>query len=202
MIRTPTPPRRIPRSSRAARDAGIDDTETERTILRFPPVARGERPSGWTANKQRSFIQVLMTCGSVTRACRAVAMSRKSAYLLRYSAGAEGFARAWEAALKLAAHRLADLAYERAISGTTIPHYYKGEKVGEHVTYDTRLLLHLLRTQNRRGHGRFADVEGYYDADPQVEARLGLGRELAALADDDDAPPSADPIAPPGPAKA
>jgi hypothetical protein len=154
-------------------------------LRKFPPVRRRPRGDGWTIAKQRSFIHALMACGNVTAACKSVGMSRESAYLLRYAEGGEGFAEAWEAALTLAAQRLADAAYERVFEGEEIPHFYKGEQVGTRIKYDNRLLMFLLRTQYKRRFGRFADVLSVYECDAQLAARVELAANLETLREAD-----------------
>ena len=79
---------------------------------RFTPVALKERHDGWTPARQFRFIEELAATRSVTKACRAVGMSRDSAYKLREKdcrgqsghatrdRPANGFALAWKQALK------------------------------------------------------------------------------------------------------
>jgi hypothetical protein len=67
--------------------------------LRFTPVALKARHDGWTAVRQRRFIEVLAETRSVTRACAAVGKSAATAYALRNRSGAESFAAAWDRAL-------------------------------------------------------------------------------------------------------
>jgi molybdenum-dependent DNA-binding transcriptional regulator ModE len=66
------------------------------------------RHDGWTPERQRAFIQVLSVTGQVSTACRAVGISRKSAYKLLERPEAESFARAWEAALTEGRRRMLD----------------------------------------------------------------------------------------------
>ena len=183
----PPPPRpSLAEIDTRSRGATPDKLATLHAKLRqFPPVKRRERNGGWSISKQRIFIQTLMTCGSVAHACKAVGMSREGAYALRYAEGAEGFADAWEAALALAAQRLADAAYERVLEGEVIPHFYKGELVGERVKHDNRLLMFLLRTQYKRRFGRLSDIQGLYDGDAQLEARVSIGANLETLTADE-----------------
>ncbi len=58
------------------------------------------RHDGWTPARQNAFIGALADTGSVSRAARYVNMSPEGAYYLRRRPGAEGFRRAWEAALR------------------------------------------------------------------------------------------------------
>jgi hypothetical protein len=58
--------------------------------------ARRARRDGWGAARQRAFIAVLAETRSVTRAARAVGISRQSAYRLRGEPSGAGFAREWD----------------------------------------------------------------------------------------------------------
>jgi len=71
-------------------------------------------------------------------------MTARSANRLRRRDDAYSFDLAWEAAIRIGVDRLRSVAYERAVNGTVKPRFYKGEKIGEEVTYDNRLLLSLL----------------------------------------------------------
>ena len=68
--------------------------------IRFVPVEIKARHDGWTAARQRHFIDVLAAAKSLTRACQAVGMSRTSAYRLRDRPEARQFRLAWDAALR------------------------------------------------------------------------------------------------------
>jgi hypothetical protein len=68
--------------------------------IRFTPVELKARHDGWTAARQRRFIDVLAATKSLTRACQAVGMSRTSAYKLRDRPEARQFRHAWDAALR------------------------------------------------------------------------------------------------------
>jgi hypothetical protein len=122
--------------------------------LPFTPVPRQrERHDGWNAQKQADFIEALSATGMVLRAAEKVGMNAASAYRLREAEGAESFAKAWDAALRIGSAQLADIAMDRAINGIAIPHYYKGEKVGEHRWYDNKLLMFMLRHTNSQKFG-------------------------------------------------
>lgn len=112
--------------------------------LDFDPVEVEHRNGGWTAQRQRDFLEALADCGIVREAAARVNMTEQSAHRLRRRAGAESFGRAWEAALGFGYERLRSLAFERAVTGTVKKQYYRGEVVGENRTYDNRLLLYLL----------------------------------------------------------
>jgi len=110
----------------------------------FVPAAVRTRHDGWTAARQRDFIQALAETGCVSEACAEVGISARSAYRLREHPKAGGFRAAWDHALSLSTARLSALAFERAVHGTVEQVYYKGELVGERRRPDNRLLMWLL----------------------------------------------------------
>jgi hypothetical protein len=83
------------------------------------PVRRKARRDGWTVAAQESFIGVLADTGSVTQAAIEVNMSATSCYCLRRSADGRAFAAAWDAAVQTASLRLVDLAFDRAVNGSS-----------------------------------------------------------------------------------
>ena len=110
------------------------------------------RDDGWTAARQRAFLERLAECGSVSAAARSVGMSRESAYGLRRRTDARAFVQAWDAARILAVEHLTEVAWDRALHGQARPIYYRGELVGETRQFDNRLLLALI-AQNRAAAG-------------------------------------------------
>lgn len=72
----------------------------------FAPVPRKYRHDGWTPERQKAFIEALADTGSVSRAAAMVNMSSEGAYALRRHQDAEGFRRAWEAALDYGVARM------------------------------------------------------------------------------------------------
>jgi len=66
----------------------------------FTPVQLKARHDGWTPARQRQFIEELAATRSITKACRAVGMSRDSAYKLRGRPEAAQFRLAWNQALE------------------------------------------------------------------------------------------------------
>ena len=110
------------------------------------PVLKKKRHDGWSPEKQRRFIEVLADTGNVTRAARAVGMSRDSCYTLRRSPGAENFDRAWDAAIAAASRQLVDVAFERAIYGVEEPVFNKeGQRIASRTRYNDRMLMFLMR---------------------------------------------------------
>lgn len=138
--------------SRPGADAA--DTANPGALTAFAPVPRtGDRHDGWTAERQRSFIEALADTGSVRRAAESVNMCHTTAYRLRRHPEAGEFCKAWEAALALGVQRLEDIAMERALEGVEVPVYSYGKLVGTRRIHNDRLLMFLLRN---RASQRFA----------------------------------------------
>ena len=110
----------------------------------FTPAPTRNRHSGWTAERQRQFIDHLALTGSIGEACARVGVASSSAYRLRNKAGAESFARAWDRALQMSATRLAAIAFDRAINGRAERFYRDGELVMERRMPSDHLLTWLL----------------------------------------------------------
>lgn len=112
--------------------------------LPFTPVPVAHRRNGWTPERQRRFIAVLTATGVVTVAARAVGKSGTSAYKLRERAGAESFARAWDAAQQMAGDRAFATAIDRAVNGVEVPRYYRGKLIRTERRLDFRLAYKVL----------------------------------------------------------
>jgi len=116
----------------------------ESARIDFDPAPTRKQKAGWTADKQRKFIEHLALTGSVGEAAAIAGVSSRSAYRLRNKAGAESFARAWDAALSLCATRLAAIAFDRALHGRSERFYRDGELVMERKMPSDYLLTWLL----------------------------------------------------------
>lgn len=116
----------------------------------FEPVPRQRaRRNGWTPELQQMFLFALSRCGSVARAARAVGKSRRSAYHLLHSPGADDFARAWDYAIEEGIDRVRADALEHAIGGAFVPVFRRGKLVRvEHRRCD-RLAVALLAGHNQ-----------------------------------------------------
>ena len=141
----------------------------------FAPVPVKRRHDGWTPARQRAFIGALADTGSVSRAARYVNMSPEGAYYLRRRPGAEGFRRAWEAALDLGVQRLKDIAYERAIDGQLSPVFVAGKLKGFRRVRNDRLLMFCLRMNARDERGKRL-AASYFD--PGAERLSGSAPDL------------------------
>lgn len=136
---------------------------------------------GWSADRQRLFIETLAETGSVHMSAKSAGLSARSAYGLRIRSGP--FAAAWDAAQQLAVGRLSALAFDRAIHGRIEQVYHDGELVGERRVPSERLLMWLLARLDPK---RFAAPweRRKDDSDnPQAEAHQAFPNMLAALTD-------------------
>lgn len=102
------------------------------------------RHDGWTRDKMMRFLELLAACGSVSAASASVGMSRQSAYRLRTRLYGQPFDLAWEAALEFGLHTAAQEAVDRAVNGTLVPVYHRGELVGERRVFNERAVLNLM----------------------------------------------------------
>lgn len=143
-------------------------------IPEFTPVPRKQRFDGWTADRQRAFIEALADTGSVQAACKRINMAARGAYFLRTAPGSESFRAAWDAALAHGVQNLADIAFERARDGVAEPVFYKGEQCGERRRYNDRLIMFLLRRYMPERFGAGAGA-----AAPETRSPEEIAREAA-----------------------
>lgn len=125
----------------AGREPAAPSGDEDEDAIAFDPVPLRYRHDGWTPDRQLEFIQALADTGCVDEACRAVGMSRNSAYELRRRPDAQAFRLAWRAAKDVMVERLDDAAMARAINGVPVPIFHNGEQVGERRHYDERLTM-------------------------------------------------------------
>lgn len=122
-----------------------------RDPLSFTPVPRRKaRSDGWTAERQRQFIEVLAATGSVRTACDAVGLQFTGAYKLRNAAGAESFARAWDAAVLQGADAVRDILIDHSLNGVPEPVYHAGRLVGERRRFNHRSMMWVIENGNKR----------------------------------------------------
>jgi len=120
----------------------------------FAPVPRRYRHDGWTPERQKAFIEALADTGCVDRAARMVNMAQPNCYALRRAPGAEGFRRAWDAALDFGLKRLKDIAFERAIEGELVPVFVSGRLIGFRRKRNDKLLMFCLRHYGQDANGK------------------------------------------------
>ncbi|QFT78802.1 hypothetical protein [Erythrobacter sp. THAF29] len=116
-----------------------------------PQTSHTTRQDGWTIERQLTFLRALASSHSVAEAARAAGMSRQSAYALRARLKGEPFDLAWHSALRCRFDALAEIALERAMHGTEVPHFYKGELIGTSRKFDERLTVALLLMRDKLG---------------------------------------------------
>ena len=140
--------------------------------------------AGWTAERQRRFIEHLSLTGSVGDAAAVAGVSSRSAYRLRNRAGAESFARAWDAALSLSVTRLAAVAFDRALHGRSERIYKDGELVAERKVPSDYLLTWLLARLDPAQFGSpTAKALAMTSGNPREASRQTLPQLLERLAD-------------------
>jgi hypothetical protein len=150
------------------------------TVPEFDIAPTRKRHAGWTAERQRRFIEHLSLTGNVGEACAIVGVASSSAYRLRNRAGAESFARAWDAALRLCPTRLVAIGLDRAINGRVERHYKDGELVMERrIPSDYLLTWFISRLDPLQFGSPAAKALAAATGDPREKAR----NELPALMD-------------------
>jgi hypothetical protein len=161
------------------------EAQIDATAFNPAPTRNG---NGWTADRQRLFLETLAESGCVSEACGAVNLSASSAYRLRHKPGAESFSAAWANAETLAATRLTALAFERAVHGKSEYLFKDGVLVAERRTPSDRLLMWLIGHLDPVGFGRLANrVVSSGIGNPQNYAAARLPELLGELADVADA---------------
>lgn len=125
----------------------------------FDPVPVKARHDGWTAERQRGFIDRLVVTGSVAKSARAVGMTPQSGRNLRKRKGAASFSRAWDRALENGRSYQIDVGLARSLVGERIPIVRNGRCIGEKIRYDNRLAMSVLNALDRR-------AERHRKADP------------------------------------
>ena len=185
-----TPTRAIPRQGTSRTAFTSEPPDPDDPLLGFAPYIHPHpRKNSITPDRQRRFIATLAATGVVKQAARSIGASLEALYKLRLKPGAEGFARAWEAAIDAGIARLEDCALQRAIEGEERPVVSAGRLVATYTRYDTQLLLFLLR--QRRGHRYGApgerpappeesEAEIYASIDAKLDRMIANAREREA----------------------
>lgn len=168
----------------------IVDGSNDLEPIAFEPIAFESAPTrnrlaGWTADRQRTFIDMLSLTGSIGEATAAAGVSSRSAYRLRNRAGAHGFAQAWEHAQRASVVRLIAMAFDRAINGRVERFYKDGELVMERRLPSDRLLTWLLAHLDPRQFGSILHQAQLGTVDPRTLAIDALPGLVAAFTDVD-----------------
>ncbi|HEX8126586.1 MAG TPA: hypothetical protein VF548_13490 [Allosphingosinicella sp.] len=150
------------------------DSDLPPGLLDFEPVPRRYRHNGWTPERQKAFIGWLAVTGCVDRAARMVNIAQTNCYELRRAPGAEGFRRAWDAALDFAVPKLKDIAFQRAIEGELVPVFSGGKLMGFRRKYNDRLLMFCLRHYGQDASGKRTTIN-YFSTRASAGAAAGPG---------------------------
>lgn len=148
--------------------------------LPFDPVPVRPRRDGWTAAKQRRFIEVLAETGIVRIAAAAVGMSEASAHRLARRPDAGSFCDAWDAAFRMAARPAAAKLYEYALDGMTETVWRDGEIVYRRRRPSEKALIFLLSRIDPVHFGRPPAATTWTDLDGEL---IDTVAETAALFD-------------------
>ena len=131
--------------------------------LEAAPFLPSRKTAGWTAMKQRQFLELVALGNTVETSAYMVGLSAQSAYAFRASARGAVFSLGWRAALLLARDRLADTLLARAFEGQKVTITRDdGSEVHRHF-YDNRLALAALTRLDRLA-----------DADPGAKVPGGI----------------------------
>jgi hypothetical protein len=150
----------------------------------FTPAPTRKRNAGWTAERQRIFIERVALTGNVGEACALAGLSSSSFYRLCQKAGADSFVKAWNAARMLAATRGSAIAWDRAVNGRVERFYKDGELVMERRIPSDYLLTWLLSRLDPLTFGSpAAKAHALATGDPLEKARKDLPRLMAGFTD-------------------
>lgn len=151
--------------------------------IRFDPVPVRPRRDGWTAARQRTFIQTLAETGIVRIAAAAAGMSVRSADRLALRDDAESFSLAWDAALHVAARRGVGLLFEYAFEGMVETIWRDGEIVGQRRRPSEKALFFLLSRLDPARFGRAGPDPQYPHYDPIQANSADLSLHFDSLKD-------------------
>ena len=103
-------------------------------FLHFTPVPVKARRDGWTPDLQLRFIVHLARGAGVMEAARLLGRSAQGVYKLRERPGAEGFAAAWDAALRFADEVRGAPSmpgdWGSGLETLLVPRFYRGRLIG------------------------------------------------------------------------
>jgi len=150
----------------------------------FDAAPSRKRRAGWTAEKQRKFIEHLAVTGNAGDACALVGLSSSSFYRLCNRPGADSFVAACNAARVLASTRGSAIAWDRAVNGRVERFYKDGELVMERRIPSDYLLTWLLSRLDPLTFGSpAAKAHVLAHGDPRQAARKNLPQLMDSLED-------------------
>ena len=139
------------------------------------PQMRKTRRGGWTAAKQRKFIEELAATCNVAASLRRVRMSARGVYDLR-KRSAE-FRAEWAGALCEGYAKLEMMLLDRAMNGTVKTVTRANGTVDKTHEYPNALALRLLKMHK----DAVADAEAEHHPEEMEEVRRRIVRKLAAV---------------------
>lgn len=145
-------------------------------ITEITPLAAEQRcrRDGWSADRQRAFLEAIAEGHTVDDAARLAGMTKQSAYALRRRAAGASFALGWAAASLLARDRIADTLIARALEGQVETWTRAdGSTVSRH-RYDNGLASRMLARLDRA----VEEASG-----PEAHAARLVAREFDAFLD-------------------
>ena len=137
------------------------------------PIKRCWRPQG------RFLREFARTC-SVSAACRAAGLARRTVY--RWRDADADFRRRWDAARGRGVEHLRDEAMERALVGADRPVWHDGRIVDRMSVPDNRVLWKLLQALQAETYGpRAAELQAKRERDAEFRRRLDEGEKRVAV---------------------
>lgn len=118
-----------------------------------------------------AFCHVLADTGQVKLACKAIDVSRASAYVWRREV--PEFRAAWDAAREMAAEALEDEAYRRATGYEEPVYNAKGELAGSITKYSDTLLIFMLKGAKPEKYRERVEMSGSVDIGSAILAARG-----------------------------
>ena len=165
-------------------------------LLDFAPVPHKQlRRNSIGPERQRAFIAHLAATGIVKQAALHIGASLEALYKLRKRPGAEGFDKAWDAAVDRGVARLEDTALARAIEGEERLVVSGGKVLGIERRHNEALVMFLLRQRRaerygadiRPGHPVYERIRAEVLAEVNGAGGAGQAREEQAILDSLDA---------------
>jgi hypothetical protein len=136
------------------------------------PIKRCWRPQG-------RFLREFARTGSISAACRAAGLARRTVYRWR-DADADFRAR-WESARGRAVERLRDEVMERALVGAERPVWQDGRIAGHETVVDTRVLWKLLQALQAETYGpRAAELQAKRERNAELSRWLDAADKRVA----------------------
>ena len=128
---------------------------------------------------QGHFLREFARTDSVSAACRAAGLARRTAYNWR-DADAD-FRRRWEAARERGVGRLRDEVMRRAMVGDTVPVWHDGRIVDHVAEPDSRVLWRLLQALQADTYGpHAAEIQARRERNAELTRRLDAADKRVA----------------------